>query len=863
MRPEALQIAESPGVILFAPGGYGKRWWSQHWQGAFAKKLVLDTAYAFSDDYFAALKQACRGADLPQPEPTAPLDWFKALPAGLGIFIENWQAQEPVAAVRDFWQAFWHAPQAHLTVVLGTRKRPQSDLVRWVAAGGQFLDSSQMAWSLGQAQHFWQARGLEWQAEDRQFWQDYQGWPLAMVLTQRYRAGDLSQSAYQDLMAQAYRQQLPVFITQIAHYWQAESQSQLAEWHLLPQQLPSEMLGYLARHSQQEAAFWLWKATRESESLSQSRALLERALRLTGAVSPLRLRILTRLAHDASLRGDFELLDRSLAAGEALLEDSPSVDCAAWYYLQANRYRQRCQYAESTRCLNALQALNGQHPVIMNFQTRALILQGLMAYQQGQYAQTRDYYQAAMHLADADQNNAMRLELTVMLAFLDALSGSITEPLPADLELQIQALPLESQPLIWLNLTFYQILGERVDLHSAQKLLQHVRQTSQALGWSSLTPLIADVEARLWRYFKQEQQALDCHQQALASLDPESFEYLFARLNHALTLIRVQQKPQAEQILREICERARQNGSLIILREAQAALSGLTPATESISSLPDRQPYRELYSKPLQQNSASATQAQAWLKIRCFGTFQLSLDQAQIQRWPRKRARHLLIHLLLHPHGIHRESLADWLTGSDDLEAALRSLDVHIHALRKVLEPQRKGKQASQYILFQDACYRFNWDCVYEWDAERFEHLHQLWLRHKQDHSAENMALADEALSLYQGPFLPDLEFADEWIAERESFARRALDLLRWRLSLFLEQAQYEQAEVLIEQWLSWDILDEAAYSQAFGIALAMKDKSRLQGMLQRVEQTYAKELAMPVPDTLLKQYQHILAQWA
>lgn len=860
MRPEDLCLTDALGVVLQAPWGYGKRWWSQHWQQAFAHTLCLDTAFAFSDDYFAALRQACQQANLPEPDPLKPLEWFQSLPAGLGIFIDNWESQEALLAVREFWQVLWQVPQQQLTVVLGTRKRPQFELTRWVAAGGQFFDASQLAWSLEQAQDFWQQKGLDWQASDQQIWLHTQGWPLGLILSQRYRAGDLSELSYRQLIAQACRAQLPAFISQIAYYWQAESQAQLADWNLLPRQLSPAMSQFLAQHSQQEAAYWLWQATQESERLSQSRALLQRALRLTGAIHPLRLRILTRLAHDASLKGHFELLDQSLAAGASLLEDSSTVDCAAWYYLQANRYRQVCKYPESRACIEALMALNAQDPVIMNFQTRALILQGLMAYQQGQYAQTRDYYLAAMHLAQADHNLAMGLELTVMLAFLDALTGTVAEPLPADLEAQIKKLPLESQPLIWLNLTFYQILGERVDLQSAQSLLQRVRQTSLALAWSSLDPLIADVEARLLRYFKQEQQALACHQQALNNLDPESFDFLFARLNYALTLIRVQQKPQAEQILSEICERAQSNGSLIILREASAALSALSPAVEPLGVASNHKPYREPF---LQMSQRPAVETPGWLKIQCFGAFQVSINQTQIQRWPRKRARHLLIHLLVHPHGVHRESLADWLTGSDDLDAALRSLDVHIHALRKVLEPQRKGKQASQYILFQDACYRFNWDCVYEWDAARFDQLYQGWLRQKQDPVPATLALADEALSLYQGPFLPDLEFADEWIAERESFARRALDLLRWRLHIHVGQAQYEQAEALIEQWLSWDVLDEAAYAQAFEIALAMQDKSRLQGMLQRLEQTFYKELELPVPDALLKQYQDMLDQLA
>ncbi len=855
MKPEDLQISDTLGVVLVAPWGYGKRWWSRQWQSAFAQTLVIRGEYLFSDAYFAALDLACQSAGLPTPEPEAPLDWFKSLPRGLGLFIEDWENHESLARVRDFWAKLWQIPQQQLTVVLCTRKQPQLELASWVAAGGQVLDASQLVWSLEQTQSYWQEQGLDWQAQDHQFWQDFQGWPLGLVLAQRYRTGDLSESVFEQLIQQALKQQWPPFITESAHFWLPETQTLLSEWQLRPGQLSAQMLRFLEQQSQMESAYWLWKATHQAESLAQSRAYLERGLRLTRTEDPFRLRILTRLAHDASLSGRYDLLDQALSEGAKLLELSQAVDCAAWYYLQANRFRQLCRYAESAVCIQVLQSLTGQHPVVINFQTRALILQGLTAYQQGEYDLTRAHYQAAMHLAIADQNEAMQVELTVMLAFLDALTGNAAESLPTDLESRILALPLESQPLIWLNLTFYQILGERVDLNTAQSHLQRVRHTSLQLEWSSLEPFIADVEARLWRYFKQEQKALEWHKLALKGLDPASFEFLFARLNYALTLIRSQQKPQAERILVEICETAQSNSSLIILREAQAALSGLQPGVKSTALM--QSPSRE------QVIPASPGQQQGWLKIQCFGSFQVSIDKKVINRWPRKRARHMLIHLLLHPHGIHRESLADWLTQSDDLDAALRSLDVHIHALRKVLEPNRKGKQTSNYILFQDACYRFHWDCFYDWDVERFEQGYQDWLNLKQDPANAKAAatLADQALSYYQGPFLPDLEFADEWIAEREAYARHALDLLRWRLQDHLKSRHYEQAEALVEQWLSWDDLSEAAYAQALEIAFQMKDKSRLQGMAQRLEQTFLKALELPAPDALLKQYASYLAQ--
>ncbi|PKL76452.1 MAG: hypothetical protein CVV27_10220, partial [Candidatus Melainabacteria bacterium HGW-Melainabacteria-1] len=236
-------------------------------------------------------------------------------------------------------------------------------------------------------------------------------------------------------------------------------------------------------------------------------------------------------------------------------------------------------------------------------------------------------------------------------------------------------------------------------------------------------------------------------------------------------------------------------------------------------------------------------------------SFQLRLDGVAIERWPRKRAKHLLIQLLLHPHGIHRETLADWLTGSDELEAALRGLDVHIHALRKLLEPERKGKQASRYIRFHDAVYSFNWDCHYRWDVEGFAQAHQRWLRQRDEFPAEAEKAVNDALALVSGPFLPELDFADEWLAERESYARKAGDLALWSLEHLSGLAAYEQAEERAELLLRWDNLSEPGFAWLLRLAGQLRDRVRLERLGERMEQTFEKELGCPPPKELLQLY--------
>lgn len=855
-----------PAAIWVAPPGFGK---SQQLQQLLASRpaeaLVLEAGLQtdFSDSYFELLSAACTALALPAPPKQADpalqaAAWLRALNAQLGtepehqlwLVFDPWEPLERHERVLAFWQALLQTRPTWLRLLLATRKAPDLPLAAWVAAGAQYRDRSSLAWDLTTAQAHWQALGLSWEAQDQERFDALAGWPLGLLLAARQRQDELSETSYQQLLQQALLEWLPPFARQQpAQLWAPERQALLAAWQLQPQHWPPALAELLELQARMQPQYWLQQALQSGPARSQ--ILLERALSLCGPEqAALRLSILTRQAHNASLSGQGETLDQLLAAGAELLEDGQSVDRAAWHYLKANRLRQCCQYPEAQAEIDALLALNARHPSVMAFQTRARILRGLTAYQAGDYALTRTAYQQALTLAESDNNSAMQLELQIMLAFLDALTGQADEPLPDDIAEQVSALPLSAQPLVWLNLAFYQLLGEHLDLKQGQAILERVRQSAAALEWQALEPLIADVEARLWRFHKDYDRARHLHRQALERLDPQTFDWLYASLNCALTLLRQQETGAARELLQTVARRAEASGSLGLWREARAALQSLDPGAIQI---PDETPTRP---EPLRLGTH-----QPRLQLKSFGHFQLQIDQQLVERWPRKRARNVLIQILLHPHGIHRETLADWLTGADDLEQALRSLDVHIHTLRKVLEPDRKGKQASHFVQFHDACYSFNWQSHYTWDAEDFGRAHQHWLRSREADPDTAEAAASQALQLYQGPFLPELDFADDWLAEREGYARKASDLALWSLDYLVRQGQYEAAEERAEQLLRWDRLSETGFGWLFQIAAQRKDRQRLERLGERMEQTYEKELGMNPPAALMQRYRELSRQ--
>lgn len=820
---QALPALNAPGALCVAPTGYGKSKQLQQWhntlqqQGQNSLLLTVSTLQKpCFQDYLATLS---KHAKRPLTNASEVREWLHYQSQPLWWLQDDGEAFLADSEIAKLWQSLLQNQFPNVHCVLACEALPDLDLSQWLVEGAHFYQRSDFRWSQEASQTYWEQHQLTWTDEDQSFWEDCQGWPVALLLHAKVRQGVLSSKQCLQLLTQRLRgrQRTP-------KYW---IHAPSALWQRLQKEAEKENPHY-----------WLHQAL-QSEDLSQRRAYLYRAAGLSD--EPVhQLRVLTHLAHQYLQAGQWQDCDRLLNQAEPLMKTAAGLhpqDQAAWLYLRANRARQQAHYQEAHHFLDQLQNLRGQQ--VTRFQTRAVQLRGLTYYQQGQYHQTESLYQQALELARHDHNTAMQLEIQSMLYFLQALQDNQqTADAPAVLALveQVQELPLTRQPLIYLNLVFAQLLGERIDINLAQALITQAKQIAETLNWDSLWPLIWDVEARLWRFLKQEDRALRLHEQALERLEPESFAALYAQLNQALSLLRQNAADTAYPLLQQVLHKAQDNGSQGLVREAEALLPTSSPQKSVLS--------------PARRFTKSAT---GDLRIQTLGGFQVFLQDKPVGRWPRKKSRHILVQLLLHSHSIHRETLADWLTGQDDLEQALRSLDVHIHALRKVLEPQRKGKQASQYIHFQDACYRFNRQSHYQWDAEDFSDGYDYWLKHKAE--PEALDAVEKTLALYQGTFLPELDFADLWQAEREHYQRQGRELTLWCARQWQTQQEPEQARAYLTRWLQFEPTCDAVFAQLFEQALSAHDRRQLEAWGEQMEQTFI-EAGELIPSGLKQHYQ-------
>ena len=244
-----------------------------------------------------------------------------------------------------------------------------------------------------------------------------------------------------------------------------------------------------------------------------------------------------------------------------------------------------------------------------------------------------------------------------------------------------------------------------------------------------------------------------------------------------------------------------------------------------------------------------------------FGNFKVQIKDRKIINWPRKMAKKLFIYLLFHPSGVHRETLADWLSASDNLERSIQKLDTNIHSLRNLFEPERKSKEPSSLILFYDSSYSFNWTYPYQWDVDNFNKNYKTWQSFYQDNIHQAVQAAESALSYYEGILLPEIDFADDWIVEREAFNRQAIDMALSCSRFFLNSQEYpESAEIWVEKVLQWDNCNEQGYLLLMKIATKKKDKIRLTRIYKRIEDTLLKEISCSPSSQIQELYKNLLS---
>jgi len=263
-------------------------------------------------------------------------------------------------------------------------------------------------------------------------------------------------------------------------------------------------------------------------------------------------------------------------------------------------------------------------------------------------------------------------------------------------------------------------------------------------------------------------------------------------------------------------------------------------------------PFREYY-EFLQQDSLQSCHRlkQEYfptLYIKTFGGFKILCQGQEIssQKWHRKAAKQLLFLLIaMREAPVDKEKLMLFLWPDVEKKVALGNFKVVLNQLIKILEPDRKPRTESKFIVKKDTSLQLVINAACLTDVEQFERAvmeADTWLRRDKEQSKQ---LFLRALALYEGEYLAGEYLDDVSLRERDRLQLMAIKSAEKLSSLYVQQKEYEQAFSWAERILKIDNCWERAYQLKMQCYGEQHNKSLLERVYRQCVITLRSELAI------------------
>ena len=226
------------------------------------------------------------------------------------------------------------------------------------------------------------------------------------------------------------------------------------------------------------------------------------------------------------------------------------------------------------------------------------------------------------------------------------------------------------------------------------------------------------------------------------------------------------------------------------------------------------------------------------LTIQTLGKTQAELDGRPVTdpEWQsRKIVRDLFFLLLAHPDGLSKEKVGTiFWPDSSPAQLKLRFKNA-IYRLRRAL--------GQEIVLFDEDVYQFNRTLDYEYDVEAFwEKLAQAQAATSPD---ERAAAYREAIDLYVGPYLPEMEGTWVW-PERERLWQAYVEAILRLAEFYLETGEYEMTLEYCRHALVKDPSLEAVHCLAMRAHAAMGNRAAVARQFERCQQILLEEINVP-----------------
>ncbi len=237
----------------------------------------------------------------------------------------------------------------------------------------------------------------------------------------------------------------------------------------------------------------------------------------------------------------------------------------------------------------------------------------------------------------------------------------------------------------------------------------------------------------------------------------------------------------------------------------------------------------------LRKKSSSVSFGIPRMVISTLGHGQVQLEGKTITELGSQKARDLFFLLLRFPDGVSKETIGAILWPDSSLEQLKLQFKNAIYRLRRALEQDA--------VVLDEDIYRFNHGLDYEYDVEVFDA--KLLLAEQPVEAARKIALIQEALKLYKGPYLPEIEGA--WVVTERSRLSHTFIAASLTLSeLYLNTQAYGNALEVSQGLLITDPCLEEAHRMAMRIYAAQGNKVGVVRQFERCQQNLLREVNLP-----------------
>lgn len=489
---------------------------------------------------------------------------------------------------------------------------------------------------------------------------------------------------------------------------------------------------------------------------------------------------------------------------------------------------------------------------------------GVLHHLRGDYEQANSLLEEA--LAHADQSGYTRVKVATLASIGDLYAelGAADAALGVFRQAHEIAQHIDDRfLLLYLGLARTSLARHRGELAQARDLLDAtgslVRESNSdfelglyqleagqlALAVGNVPEAIAHLEGAARRFEDSDQKVEGAHAHiCLASAHhiKQNGETTAVHLERAFQLASEldSQHPLliAARDARRLLEKMQDNPSLG--RQATRLLKQIAEFEDSIPILRRR----------LRQQASAVPFGSPRLHIQALGRAQVLVDGRPVANadWQGQTSRDLFFYLLTFPGKVTKEIVGSVIWPESSTAQLKLKFKNAIYRLRQAL-----GQEA---VLFDEDLYQFNRASDYEYDVEIF--LGKLAQAQAAADIDEQIAAYRAALSVYQGPFLPETEAEWAWW-ERERLSRAHLEAAIRLAELYLEIGKPVSALEYCQLALSVDPCLEGAHRLAMRVHAASGNRAAVVRQFKQCQQVLLEEVNVPPSDQTTTLYETLI----